>query len=50
MVDRNMALDQAFMVCQTEESKLLAFESGNPNLNAAMSTHRNTLKEALSRR
>jgi hypothetical protein len=53
MVDRNMALDQAFMVCQTEESKLLAFEntlSGNPNVNVAMSAHRNKLKEELSRR
>jgi hypothetical protein len=41
MVDRNMAIDQAFMVCQTEESKLQAFEntlSGNPNVsNAAIS-------------
>jgi hypothetical protein len=26
MVDRNMAMDQAFMVCQTEEAKLQAFE------------------------
>ena len=51
MVDRNMAIDQAFMVCQTEESKLRAFEdtlSENPNVsNAAMSAHRNTLKEDL---
>jgi hypothetical protein len=54
MVDRNMAIDQAFMVCQTEESKLRAFEdtlSENPNVsNAAMSAHRNTLKEELLRR
>jgi thiamine biosynthesis lipoprotein ApbE len=54
MVDRNMAIDQAFMVCQTEESKLQAFEntlSENPNVsNAAMSAHRNTLKEELLRR
>jgi hypothetical protein len=54
MVDRNMAIDQAFMVCRTEESKLQAFEnslSGNPNAgNAAMAAHRNTLKEELSRR
>ena len=53
MVDRNMALDQAFMVCQTEEAKLLAFEntlSGNPNVNAAVSGHHNKLKEELSRR
>ena len=26
MVDRNMAIDQAFMVCRTEESNLRAFE------------------------
>jgi len=26
MVDRNMGIDQAFMVCRTEESKLQAFE------------------------
>jgi hypothetical protein len=54
MVDRNMAIDQAFMVCRTEESKLRAFEdtlSENPNVsNAAMSAHRNTLKEDLLRR
>jgi thiamine biosynthesis lipoprotein ApbE len=54
MVDRNMAIDQAFMVCKTEESKLQAFEntlSGNPNgSNAAISAHRNTLKEELLRR
>jgi len=54
MVDRNMAIGQAFMVCQTEESKLQAFEntlSGNPNVsNAAISAHRNALKEELLRR
>ena len=49
MVDRNMAIDQAFMVCQTEESKLHAFENLNVS-NAAISTHRNTLKEELLRR
>ena len=53
MVDRNMAMDQAFMVCQTEETKLQAFETtltGNPNVgSAAMSVHRNKLKEELSR-
>jgi hypothetical protein len=42
------------MVCRTEESKLRAFEdtlSENPNVsNAAMSAHRNTLKEDLLRR
>ena len=54
MVDRNSGLDQAFMVCRTEESKLQAFEeslSGNPNVSAvAMAAHRNTLKEELLRR
>src|SRR6476619_1332072 len=33
MVDRNMAIEQAFMVCKTEESKLQVFEkspSGPP--------------------
>jgi hypothetical protein len=54
MVDRNMAIDQAFLVCKTEELKLHAFEntlSGNPNVsNAAMSSHRNALKEELLRR
>ena len=44
MVDHNMAIDQAFMVCQTEESKLQTFE------NADISAHRNTLKEELLRR
>src|SRR4051812_2224388 len=49
MVDRNMAIDQAFTVCRTEESKLEAFE--NPqNLNAGISRHRNALKEELLRR
>jgi hypothetical protein len=43
MVDRNMAIDQAFMVCQPEEAKLQAFE------NTATLTHRNTLKEELLR-
>ncbi len=54
MVDRNMAIDQAFLVCKTEESKLHAFEntlSGNPNVsNAAIASHRNALKEELLRR
>jgi hypothetical protein len=53
MVDRNMGIDQAFMVCRTEESKLQAFEqslSENPNVsNAAIAAHRNTLKEELLR-
>jgi hypothetical protein len=54
MVDRNMGIDQAFMVCRTEESKLQAFEeslSGNPNASTvAMAAHHNTLKEELLRR
>ena len=52
MVDRNMAIDQAFAVCQTEESKLEAFE--NPqhlDVNTAgIERRRNTLKEELLRR
>jgi hypothetical protein len=54
MVDRNMAIDQAFMVCQSEESKLQAFEttfSGSPNVSSAsILGHRNALKEELLRR
>ena len=54
MVDRDMGIDQAFMVCQTEESKLQAFEntfSENPNVsNAAIAAHHNALKEELLRR
>jgi thiamine biosynthesis lipoprotein ApbE len=54
MVDRNMAIDQAFMVCKTEESKLQAFEntlSENPNVsNEAIAAHRNVLKEEHLRR
>ena len=51
MVDRNMALEQSFAVCQTEESKLGAFENPqNLNVNAGTSRHRNTLKEELLRR
>jgi hypothetical protein len=52
MVDRNMAIDQAFAVCQTEESKLAAFE--NPQhldvSTAGSARHRNTLKDELLRR
>ena len=44
MVDRNMAIDQAFMVCKTEELKLQAFES------SSVSAHRDTLREELLRR
>jgi hypothetical protein len=51
MVDRDMAIDQALRVCQTEESKLQAFLSGNPNVSSAnMAAHRNMLKEELLRR
>jgi hypothetical protein len=53
MVDRNMGIDQAFMVCRAEESKLQTFEkslSENPNVSsAAIAGHRNTLKEELLR-
>jgi hypothetical protein len=45
MVDRNMAIDQAFMVCKTEELKLQAFErllQFRPTID--------TLKEELLRR
>jgi hypothetical protein len=52
MVDRNMAIDQAFAVCKTEESKLEAFE--NPQhldvSTAGIERRRNTLKEELLRR
>ena len=41
MVDRNMAIDQAFTVCQTEEKKLQDVSDG------AISAYRNTLKEEL---
>jgi hypothetical protein len=52
MVDRNMAIDQAFKVCQTEESKLQTFENAlSENVgSAANSAHRNALKEELLRR
>jgi hypothetical protein len=47
MVDRNMAIDQAFVVCQPEQAKLQAFEnslSENPNVsNARISAERNAL-------
>ena len=45
MVDPNMAIDQAFMVCKTEESKLQAFEK-----TPSVLTHRDALKEELLRR
>jgi hypothetical protein len=44
MVDRNMAIDQAF-ICKTEESKLQAFEN-TPSISA----HRDALREELMRR
>jgi hypothetical protein len=44
MVDRNMAIDQAFMVCKTEESKLQTFEK-----TPSVSAHRDTLREELLR-
>ena len=44
MVDRNMAIDQAFTVCQTEEKKLQDVSDG------AISAYHNTLKEELLRR
>ena len=51
MVDRNMGMDQAFMVCRTEESKLQAFEESlSGNSAVAMAAHRNRLKEELLRR
>jgi hypothetical protein len=44
MVDRNMAIDQAFMVCQTEESKLQTFEN-----TPSVSAHRDALRDELTR-
>jgi hypothetical protein len=53
MVDRNAAMDQVFIVCKPEEAKLQAYEasrSENPNVsNAAITAHRNRLKEELVR-
>ena len=45
MVDRNMAIDRAFMVCKTEESKLQAFET-----TPSVLVHRDMLREELLRR
>jgi hypothetical protein len=53
MVDRNMAIDQAFTVCKTEEGKLQAFEnaaSESQSNNSAILAHRDKLREELSRR
>ena len=44
MVDRNMAIEQAFTVCKTEEKKL------QDASDAAISAHRNTQTEELLRR
>jgi hypothetical protein len=53
MVDRNMAIDQAFAVCKTEEGKLQAFENTpaeSQSNNSAILAHRNKLREELSQR
>jgi hypothetical protein len=52
MVDRNMAIDQAFTVCRTEEGKLQTFEdalSTSQSRNNSILAHRNKLREELSR-
>jgi hypothetical protein len=50
MVDRNMAMDQAFTVCRTEEEKLQTFENAlSESQNTNNSAHRNKLREELSR-
>jgi hypothetical protein len=52
MVDRNMAIDQAFTVCQTEEGKLQTFEnarSESQSRSNSILAHRNKLREELSR-
>ena len=43
MVDRNMAIDQAFMVCKTEESKLQAFEKSSFSFGPPRYAERRTL-------
>jgi hypothetical protein len=54
MVDRNMAIDQAFTVCKIEDGKLQAFENAPAEIqnssNSAILAHRNKLREELSRR
>jgi hypothetical protein len=50
MVDRNMGIDQAFLVCRTEEAKLQAFEESLSANSAVAMAHRNRLKEELLRR
>ena len=52
MVDRNMAIDQAFTVCQTEEGKLQTFENARSESQSSSNSilaHRNKLREELSR-
>ena len=52
MVDRNMAIDQAFTVCQTEEGKLQTFEnalSESQSRSNSILAHRNKLREELLR-
>lgn len=52
MVDRNMAIDQAFTVCRTEEGKLQTFEdalSASQSRSNSILAHRNKLREELSR-
>ena len=54
MVDRNMAIDQAFTVCKTEEGKLQAFENAlsesQNSSNSATLAHRNNLRDELLQR
>jgi hypothetical protein len=54
MVDRNAAIDQAFIVCKPEEAKLQALEqsrSESPKVsNEVMAGHRSKLKQELLRR
>ena len=52
MVDRNMAVDQAFTVCQSEEGMLQTFEnalSESQSRSNSILAHRNKLREELSR-
>jgi hypothetical protein len=52
MVDRNMAIDQAFTVCRSEEVKLQTFEdalSTSQSRSSSILAHRNKLREELSR-
>jgi hypothetical protein len=54
MVDRNAAIDQAFIVCKPEEAKLQALEqsrSESPKVsNEVMAGHRSKLKQEFLRR